>query len=264
MSLKTLVSVLFLILGLGCTTPESVKQVDQQEVKRWNDSFENEIAVQFESQLHLKKETDVSVYLNEVAQLLVNATPEFKKAPVGVLLLQNKKHKWESYGIPGIRLYISTGLLKSVEYENELAGLMAIQLGNVMNKNIIHRLIALRGADNYGESSFDRIMLTSPHDLTQKMDYFGPNGLFSFIEEDILAGARKAVGILYHAGYDARGLLLIYDRFLENPNFSPYEKRTLVKLKESVRHEIAMHAPLRNPIVRSQGFLLIQKRIKRL
>ena len=103
-----------------------------------------------------------------------------------------------------------------------------------------------------------------PWSSSTSIDLFGLNGVFAFSEDAEIAASKKAVGILYRAGFDARGLICLFEKFKNNSEHSPYELSTINKIIEQARREIASQAPLRNPIIRSQAFIKIQKRIQHL
>ena len=60
------------------------------------------------------------------------------------------------------------------------------------------------------------------------------------------------------------GLVSLWDLYRAQSPHSPYEDDLLKKLTDKTRTIIAQHSPLRNPIVRSQAFLAILKRIQKL
>jgi hypothetical protein len=73
-----------------------------------------------------------------------------------------------------------------------------------------------------------------------------------------------AVGILYRAGFDGRGLVAHLERYRAYPEASPYSPARLEKMIDLARRTIALSSPLRNPIVRSPAFQAIRPRLRRL
>jgi hypothetical protein len=73
-----------------------------------------------------------------------------------------------------------------------------------------------------------------------------------------------AVSLLYRAGYDPRGLVSLWARFRALGLASPYGAELLSRMEEKSREAITLYAPLRNPIVRSDPFLEMRKRVQQL
>jgi predicted Zn-dependent protease len=163
------------------------------------------------------------------------------------------------YALPEGRVYLPLGLLKEFDFENEVAAAIAFQLAHLRKKNLHTRVWDLYSGEN-GKPIFSDLMMQAP----QSVDFFDANGLFAFTDEMEVATLQEAVRILYQAGYDARGLTALLERFKKNPDQSPYGPGTLEKLVEQSFRAIALLSPLRNPIVQSHDFLSIRKRIRRL
>jgi predicted Zn-dependent protease len=229
------------------------KPVSEEQRLKQDNSQGQQLAPIFESKLQFKKDIEVQVFLREMASKLVDATPELKLAPVGAMIIVDRDHKWRNYALPGNRLYLSVGMLKSVEFDNEIAGAMAIELGHILGRHALKRYDAqLTSAQASG----------LPTDSQPR--FFGGGGIFSFSEQDDLDAIDFAVGILYRAGYDPRGLVGYLQKNQEKRGVSPFEPGALPKLIERAHETIAQYTPLRNPIVRTESFLKLQKRIRKL
>lgn len=260
-------------LGSSCSTAPLPRVISHEEMIRRDQALGIELAQSFETHLLFKQDTEVSVYIRKVAQSLIDNTPELQGASVGIWLVRelvrDKDKKWSSFGLPGNRIYLPVGLLKRLDYENELAAAIAFQLGHLLEKHLHFKLITqtdsskLHAIENL-DDSMDRLWPLQDQRGFSNIHYFGPNGVFSYSDEDEAAAAQIAVRILYRAGYDPRGVISLFERYRNNIKQSPYETSTIMKMTEHARQEIAMFAPLRNPIVRSQNFLVLQKRIRKL
>src|SRR5206468_4279479 len=109
-------------------------------------------------------------------------------APTDVLLVEDRGQRWKNYGLPTSRLYLSASLIRSIDYENELAAVLAFELGHLTKRHALKRL-------------------SDKPQQQPGVEYFGPNGIFAFNEEQQLEAAAEAVNIMYRAGYDPRGLV---------------------------------------------------------
>jgi hypothetical protein len=179
--------------------------------------------------------------------------PELRQAPLGVFLLRDsgKASRWRSFSLPGNRVYLPVGFLRNLEFENEVAALIAVEFGHLIGRHAVARYEKLRNPQD------SEAPLVRSESLTAA-DYFGSNGIFAFSPDALEAAFKAAVGILYSAGYDPRGLSGILSRYARAPSRAPYDPATIARLEEATRLEIANHAPLRNPIVRSQEFVGVQ------
>lgn len=247
------------LLLFGCASSRKTPpQVDPAEQVRQENEVGGELAQSLESQIRLKRDDDVSVYLRNLAQRLAESYPPLKQLPLGVLLVTDRGGRWESFSLPGGRIYLSIGPLKGVEYENEVAGVLAIQLAHLYGRDVLERIKERRAPVEGGIPS------EQPPESSRVIDFFGPAGVFSFSEARRLNAIDEAVGILYQAGYDPRGVISILTLFRANPAKSPHDPGALAKLLDRARAAIALRAPLRNPVVRSDEFLAVQKKIREL
>ncbi len=256
------------ILGIfaSCATPPAPKEFTLEERMREDNRIGDEIAADFESRLNVKRDVEVSVYLRKVAQRLAEVSPELAGAPLGVFLLPDQGGVWKNYGLPGNRIYLSVSVLKGIDFENELAAVIAYELAQIANRLVLTRIQKEGDLRLDGKTSgpVDGVPAMVSGRLRSSLDYFGESGIFSFTDEDRLKAAETAVTIMYRAGYDPRGMVSLWGRLKGFGKHSPYDLEMLEKLTEKSREAIAYFAPLRNPVVRSDAFLSMKRRIERL
>lgn len=198
--------------------------------------------------------SDVLVYLQSLAARLASRDPVLRSKPVSVALIEEVRGQWRSFGLPGHQLYLSRAVVRSLEFENEAAALLAFELAHVARFSLVERLEAMSG-----DSSLDRV-LTHP----TENELFGDAGLLTFDDKAHSEAAARAVGYLYECGYDARGMTRLFLNYRKNPAQNPYGESTIEKLEDVARRSVAYQSPLRNPIVRSAEFLRILPRLKTL
>ncbi len=92
----------------------------------------------------------------------------------------------------------------------------------------------------------------------------GAKDALRFTESEETEAWVGAVDILYKAGFDPRGLLSLLEKYEKLGTRSPYPLKAIPELQEQVRQKISFYVPLRNPVLRSQEFLVIQERIRKL
>lgn len=243
------------------STPDLPPETSAERIQRKSKAG-LQMAQQLETQLKFKQDPEVSIYLRNLAQRLAEFVSGIGDA-MGVFIIKDRAKVWENYSLPGNKIYLSLGLLKRIKFENELAALIAIELGHISKGHAFEKLKKKEEPRNDYEA-IEGLLPPQPGEMPETIEFFGPGGIFSYDEESRLAALEVAVKALYNSGYDPRGLVAIWSQFLKEPQFSPISESTVNKLLENTRRLIALHAPLRNPIVRSPAFLAIQKRIERL
>jgi predicted Zn-dependent protease len=227
-----------------------------------------ELARSLEPRLAFRDAPDITPYLEEIAQKIADSNKDFPLPEINVALLKNDdgtNATWDNYALPGGHLYLSVGLLKLMKYQNEVAALIAVQLAHLRNEDLLEYFKKKQLKEEADQGGGANI---SPNPsrllLPEKINFFGRNGAFSFDESRNLEAARTAVDLLYAAGYDPRGLVALWQTYIDNFAYSPYKLETLKKMLEETRRKIAQKAPLRNPIVRTEGFIQIRQRIGKL
>ena len=233
------------LLGLviwasGCGTVPKPKPLTAEEQIHIDSKVGLTLAKDFDAECSFKHDGKVENYLNKVARRLADAVPELKTTPIAVVILSDRNKRWQNYALPGNRIYLSVGLLRGMEFENEIAAAIAFQLGHILKRHAVLHY----------EKDFKSL----------------PNlrGIFDFNEMEDVAASQSGVNVLYRAGYDPRGLVSLWEQYQNNLQHSPYKADTLSTLTEKTRQAIALNTPLRNPIVRSQAFLTVKKRIQKL
>ena len=236
-----------------CATEVPIKKISTEEQTKIDDSMGQGLAQNFEPKLTIKNDIEVSVYLRKVAGKLSESAAALQKSPVGVITIKDRDHHWHSYALPGNRIYLSIGELKELQFDNEVAAAIALQLGHILSRHAIKRV-----------EVHPNVTATVADPETTQVDYFGPAGIFAFSKKDYIEATEWAVKILYGAGYDPRGLVALWTKFQDNPKKSPYENDAIPEILERTREAITELSPLRNPVIMTKEFTQIKKRIARL
>ena len=231
----------------GCATDSKTPVRSVEEQVRYDNEVGRQLAARLEPDLVLRTQADLAIYLRKVASRVVAGAPGWSESPIGILMIDSVDGKWTNFSLPGAKIYLSTGLLKKVEYENELAAMIAFEAATVS-----HRLILSKIESDVHQRNGNQI------------DFFGPFGVLSRTLEDKLAAAETAVEMLYRSGYDPRGLVEWVSRYRNHPVYSPWTRLEIDRVSERIRLSIAKLAPLLNPTVQTDDFIHHQARIKKL
>lgn len=277
----------------SCTSSPPIRKLPPEEISCRDRVMWGEISKNFEMHLKLKKNHEVVDYLERLADVLGRSTSGLRGEKIHVSLIQEQNGKWESFSLPGHYLYLPIDLIKELEFENEVAALIAIQLGHLANRDVLYNLKStvfpfenekldedlladsLSTAERTAmeeKLKSKRMEISSLAEILElrnvgqllELGYFKPKGVISFSKQEELAAVQTAVGILYRAGFDARGIVSLFHYFEKKSRFSPYSNEMMSQLIESARREIALYAPVRNPVIRSQSFLMMHKKFRRL
>ncbi len=145
---------------------------------------------------------------------------------------------------PGGLIFISRGALKSIQYENELAFILAAPLAMIRD-----------------EIPQKRIEKPS-------VGWFEPAGLFDYGFDAYLKADREAVQMLHEVKFDHRGAISLMKRW-NSPEYASqwnsYWKLTpeLIERYDAVRDEAAKLTPNRDSVLNSKAFDELKLRIKK-
>ena len=236
-----------LFLGGCASQPQVVLPTEGVKLER-EFFLREQLSQKAEKHFTLKSNPTVEAYVARlISQLMAASNLEEQRAVVKVFLVDDENGVWRSLSIPENRFFLSLGILKTVEFEHELASLLSMQISLLTRKVVLNLMSSI-------ESSREA---SSPHHLTWE------SVLNSSLEEE-QASIGPAIELLYKAGFDPRGMVSLYDRYALTPDHSPYSRKTRDLYIEMMKQEISKFPPLRNPIIRSEEFLLMKQRIKKL
>lgn len=198
--------------------------------------------------------------VKNLAKKLIEVDPEYKKdlSDVQILLLQTSQPLLGA-GLSHT-IYVSQGLLWSIQFENELAFLIGTQLALLKDGMPLRNFTEEQGQDVMGSVLRLPTMpeTVGSNDLLKK-GWFESGGFFDFGSENYLEADRESIRLCHAAQFDPRGSTTLFQRWLEPAHFKEYEKagHLLPDLKERLelaRVEVAKLAPLRDPIIKTKSF----------
>jgi hypothetical protein len=260
------ITIVVLWVSAGCSTSSKVKTEAPEEFGRKERALGEVLVPDVTARIQSKQEIELDIYLRRVLSRVTSAIGgRFKDTPVGVHVYQDRKGQLTSYALPGLRVFVSVQALKALQYESELASLFAYEAAKVEAGLLLSRVAISIDAP----TRVDELSIEVPPDEFKKRlptnpDFFGPQGYFAFSEEEKTAALKRAVTILYDAGFDPRGILSLLEGWHKAGAKSPWPVETFDELREEVRTELNRYPPLRNPVVRSEEFIKMLKRIERL
>lgn len=233
-----------LLFAAACAAPRLATRARPEEQARQDSSLAHAWVTNLEGQLSLQRDAEVERYLSKLAATIASRTDLKMTNDPSVQLLRDDKRPSRSFSLPSGRIYLPTRWLRLLETDSEAASLLAFELAHLKARHCVTRFDAL------GRPA--------------QPEFFGPSGIFAWSEDELRGAASLAVELLYSAGYDPRGLSLLWSRLSAGAELSAFSRAELEVLSQSTREAISVRSPLRNPIVRTEAFLKLKKRIQSL
>lgn len=249
----------------SCASAPPPRKPTVSERIEFDRAIGTELAQQLVPQLSLKRDPQVQAYLTRVAQKIALKNPELHLSEVKTFIMNDTSKRYRSYSLPGGRLYLSVGTLKGVEFENEAAAVISIELAHLLNEHVQNYLrrnpsgLRIRDA-----TALPDVLPLRTLEAPEDIDFFSQDGMFAFSAKDNDEAITSAVGLLYDAGYDPRGMVTYLQRTMDNSFHAPWDESELSRLLDQARKSIALLTPLRNPIVQTDDFELIRGKLQKL
>ena len=228
---------------LACSTPE-VRPPSPMEIARKDNALGQKLLERWEFPLRLHRDIDSEVYLRTLGATLLQSSPVIREFPLAISIVHEEASLEKNYAFPGIQLFLSQAQLKKIEFENELAALIAVELSRIEQRQLLRRL--------------ER---DSPEDpsLIRRADW---RDLFDYQESEDLEATAGAVQLLYRIGYDVRGVATFWEKLIPIAESMGQSRRRIELLREHAYKQVALLPPLRNPIVRTEAFDRFRKRVQ--
>lgn len=221
---------------LGSRGIERIAQIPPESRKRIDESLGKHFQIVEDGEIH--------DYLTNIARRLFSAVESAGPSlRVQAVSFSGARAVPQTWMIPPTHGYVDERILKAMNFENEIAAGVAFEWERTQDIAFEKRFIA---------------ELDSPAPDYRK--------IYEFSEVEDLKAVEGAVDRMYRAGYDPRGLVTYFERmssFAKGRTATAFESR-IPLLQEKARRTIAFYAPLLNPIVRTEDFYKIRKKLERL
>lgn len=215
-------------------TPHEQLTVDTQKAKG--------LLSQFEKQVQFQKNANVEKYLVAVARQITREEESLRAEKVIVRIHQDAsadlKH---SFSFPGVVISIPKSFLLSVNFENELAALIALELAQIERRDLAVEM-----------------------DKNENPILFGELSIFKFSQQARGEAIELGTKLMYAAGYDPRGMVALFQKYAPyyvDASTKPGEKELAFYIKQAQKAKNDF-LPSLQPIVRSNDFLRMKKELK--
>jgi predicted Zn-dependent protease len=168
---------------------------------------------EIEREIRLYEDEFVLKYIEGVAGKIIKVSQGRFPYKFKVFISEEKT----SYSLPGGFIYISTGLLKSIESESELAAILAEEIAHVALRHGAKALTREFGYDLLMELKFKGRMSQTEKNIVESAIWMGKWG---YGREAVLEADYKALDYLKDAGYNPLALIRVIKQ-LDKPERIP-------------------------------------------
>lgn len=215
-------------------SPHEQLTVDTVKVK--------DLRLQFEKQVTLEKDANLEKYLTAVARQITREEAALRAEKVLVRVhLDTKPELKKSFSFPGVVIFIPKSILYQINFENELAALIALELAQIERRDLAQEM-----------------------DKNERPILFGDLSIFHFSQKARGESIELGTKLMYAAGYDPRGMVALFQKFHSYflDSSSPAGQKELTYYLKQAQKAKNDFIPSLQPIVRSNDFLRMKKELK--
>lgn len=203
------------VLSAGCATSGPNKgefnliSVDQEQAlgKQFNRQVHDEMKV-----IDAPAET---AYLQRLGERIVAGAP---KTPFDFTFHIVEDEAVNAFTAPGGHIYVNTGLIRAVDSEAELAGVLAHEIAHAVERHVTEQMSKMYGAQALASLALGN----DPSLLQQLVAQVGGTAVFMKFSRDAEREAdEKAVSYLVNAGIDPRGLTSFFEELAKEGGQPP-------------------------------------------
>jgi predicted Zn-dependent protease len=169
-----------------------------------------EMKVEVEKEHPLLRDSQVQRYVGNLGKKLAGRVTNSTGIPLSVSVV--KDDEVNAFTIPGGYIYVNSGLIKRLDSEAELAGVIAHEMGHAVRRDGTKQLSRL-----YGMSLLLNIVLGSNAPQWQQIagDLFSTVGLLAYGRSAEYAADKSAVRTSLASGYDPNAYLTFLRKLQE-------------------------------------------------
>jgi len=224
-----------------------------------------EMSREVEKEYQLYPENEVQRYVRELGSRIAAYAPNTDNIPLSVKVI--KDDEVNAFTIPGGFVYVNSGLIRRVDTEAELAGVIAHEMGHAVKRHGTEQLTQIMGVNMvmgllFGSDAPDWQYLLG--------DLFSSVGLLAYGRDNELQADRLAVRISHAAGYDATQYLNFMYKLQELEDSEPSALTELFSTHpatferiSTIKTEISqLDSKNTRPIVNTRSFDNMKRRIR--
>ena len=234
-----LVTVVVLQACSSLPTPTPLSPHEQQSVDKVKSKG---LLIEFENKVQFEKLPKVEKYLTAVARQITREEDALRSEKVTVRIHSDSKLELKkSFSFPGVVISIPKSFLFAINFENELAAVISLELAQIERRELAKEL-----------------------DKNESPILFGELSIFHFSQKNRGESIELGTKLMYSAGYDPRGMAALFQKFSNyyvdsSTTTGQKELSHYIKQAQKAKNDFM---PSLQPIVRSNEFLLMKKELK--
>lgn len=238
--MKSGISIVVCFLMVACASVEPPPPLTMAEQILQDREDVSSVLQKLERTLKLRREPATEAYLGSLCRSILRADGGTIGMPCHVRVFKETNERPRFFGLPGVDLFLPDQFLIAVTTEAEIAAAISLQI-----EIILRRVLMLRVKDwNMDQEDASNVV---------DVPLLGTDSVFLVdreLGEDVIP---RTAGRLVGAKYDPRALSQL---FILHKAGAEESDRYLIA---NARHVQSEFLPIRNPILKSEAFLKIQK-----
>lgn len=200
------------------------------------------LLTEFEKNVQFERSPNVEKYLTAVARQITREEEGLKAEKVVVRIHQDTRPDLKrNFAFPGVVISIPKSILFGINFENELAAVIALELAQIERRELAQEM-----------------------EKNERPILFGDVSIFRFAQHAKGESIDLGTKLMYAAGYDPRGMVAIFQKFSNYylDSSTPAGQKELnfyIKQAQKAKNDFM---PSLQPIVRSNDFLRMKKELK--
>jgi len=175
----------------------------------------DQLAAQVDSQVQLNNDPRLNAYIRDVGERIHARTP-ISDRPFTFKVINDPSVN--AFSLPGGHVYINTGLIQQADKADMLAGVMAHEISHVVARH------AIKQVEQQQEiSAIGSILLGQNPNAVQSViaNILAGGAMARFSREDEKEADDLGVGYMSAAGFDAHGMLEMFQKLLSLEKSQP-------------------------------------------
>lgn len=239
----------FLVFGLfsGCVTTEYNPATHTQDILMY--STEREIALgqnianQVAEEMTLSGDQALIDRVSSIGNKIVEICDR-KELTYYFYVIDDEKQKDEknAFSLPGGYVYIYKGLLDDLSDNDELAFILAHEIGHIVSRHAVKRLQAMMG---YNLAAISSAIVTRDYQFSQGLSFALAQIITAYSQEDEFNADELAVKYTKETGYDSKAGISVMEKLykegkkhISTPDYfrtHPYTAPRIRHIKETLR-----------------------------
>lgn len=176
-------------------------------------------AAQIEQQLPIMNDQAVNYYINQLGNSIARRADN---RGIAYTFRVVNAAEVNAFAVPGGHVYVNRGLIERASNMSELAGVLAHEIGHVVERHSVEQMERAQGANTAAAVLYGVLLGRNPSAVEQVGLQAGGSALFAHYSRDAEREAdHDAVRFLIAAGINPRGLTTMFQKLLSEQKSQP-------------------------------------------